>query len=420
VKLGILGGSFNPVHVGHLFLADTVLSKLKLDRVILIPAYQSPFKLSAGIASSADDRLDMLSAAVAGDSRFAIDPCEIMREGVSYTVDTLEDIIARYMPEGKSRDGCRPKLIIGDDLVADFHKWQNSEKILQLADIVIARRIDPSADKIKKICDFPHTLIDNEVMNISSNMIRQLVAEEGESGEITGWRSLVQPGVRAIIEDRRLYGYKDRFSSKETYEDIADRTECSQSNIQRIETAARETLSTGRFLHSRNTALMASDMCRRFGLDPMAGYLAGIAHDLAKQIENKQLLKIVKNAEIKISPLEKDKPNILHGKAAAVLLRDRFFIHNKDVLEAVACHTSGSENMGPLAKVIYIADKTESSRNIDSELREMCLTFAGGESDLDIILFAVLERTIKKLQAKKLDLSDDTLRLYNKMKKGKG
>ena len=90
MKLGILGGSFNPVHFGHLFLADKALSALGLDRVVMIPAYRSPFKLAAeGMENSAADRLDMLAAAVEGDSRLAIDCCEIRREGISYTVDTL-------------------------------------------------------------------------------------------------------------------------------------------------------------------------------------------------------------------------------------------------------------------------------------------------------------------------------------------
>jgi len=397
LKLGILGGSFNPIHIGHLYLADTVISKLKLDRVVFIPAYRSPFKLTAqGMEETSEDRLGMLLAAIAGDSRFAVDDCEIKREGVSYTVDTLEDIISRYMPDGK------PVLIIGDDLAADFRKWRNYEKILELADIVIARRINSSAENITVNYDYPHTIINNEVMDISSNMIRQRIGEEG------AWRSLVPTGTRVIIEDRRLYGCQPEGT-----------TVCTPEDIHRIETEVRLTLSTKRFLHSRNTALLSSDMCRRFGLDPAAGYLAGIAHDLAKQYENKHLTRIVKNAGFKISPLEKDKPNLLHGKAATVLLRERFCIHNKDVLEAVACHTSGSENMGALAKVIYIADKTESSRDIDPALREMCFAPKAvneNGAELDNILFAVLNKTVSKLKARKLELSTDTLMLLNKMK----
>jgi nicotinate-nucleotide adenylyltransferase len=387
LKYGILGGSFNPAHLGHLFLADTAIAALELDRVIMIPAYRSPFKLEAdGMESSADVRIRMLAAAVAGDSRLAIDNCEIAREGVSYTVDTLESIIARYMPAEK------PALIIGDDLAADFPKWRDSAKILELADIVIARRVNAAAVKYP----FAHKLINNDVMNISSQMVRQRIGEGKE------WRSLVPAGVGAIIEDRRLYGFGGSADADE---------ECFQAAILRIETEARETLTTERFLHSRNTALLAEDLCRRFSLDPKAGYLAGIAHDLAKQIDNKLMLKLAKTDGMEITGLEKERPNLLHGRAAAVLLSERFGIHNKEVLEAVAVHTSGSVHMGPLAKVIYIADKTEVTRNIDSALRKIC-----NEGDLDTILFAVLKKTVSKLQSRELHLSEETMRLLDRMK----
>jgi nicotinate-nucleotide adenylyltransferase len=387
MRLGILGGSFNPVHYGHLFLADAAICSLKLDRVVMIPANKSPFKLETEGVEPPNCRLEMLASAIAGDIRLALDDCEIKREGVSYTVDTLEDIISRYMPDEK------PVLIIGDDVAADFLKWHDSERILKLADVAVARRYN-SKGNVKY--PFPNILLNNEVMNISSKVVRQKIKEGSD------WRSLVPAGAANIIEDRRLYGYSNGFVPAD---------DCSHSVIRRMETAARESLSADRFLHSRNTALMAYDLCRRFNLNPMEGYLAGICHDIAKQIDNKLMMKLAKTDEMPITELEKSKPNLLHGRAGAVLLKERFCIHNKDVLEAVAFHTSGREYMGPLAKVIYIADKTEVSRNIDPALRQMCR-----EADLDSILLAVINKTIIKLQSKKLDLSEDTLRLLNRMK----
>jgi nicotinate-nucleotide adenylyltransferase len=385
-----LGGSFNPVHLGHLFLADKAITALKLDRLVMIPAYLSPFKLEVeGMESSTNDRIEMLAAAIAGDSRLAIDDCEIRREGVSYTVDTLEDIICRYNISGK------PSLIIGDDLADDFLNWRDSDKVLQMADIVIARRIKTEA---ANNYPFPHTIIDNEVMDISSQTVRRRISEE------SGWRSLVPPAVRAIIEDRQLYGFCGN-------PQLVSGDDCSREIILRIEEEVRRTLNAERFLHSRNTALLAQDLCRRFGVDPMTGYLAGIAHDLGKQLDVKQMLKLAKSDGREISALEKSKPSLLHGRAGAVLLSQRFCIHNKNVLEAVAFHTSGSENMCLLAKIIYIADKTEVSRNIAPALRKMIY-----EDDLDTILFAVLKKTVLKLQSKELDLSEDTLRLLERMK----
>jgi len=389
LKLGILGGSFAPVHKGHIFLAEKTLSALKLDRVVFIPAYRSPFKLDAeGMETSVKDRIDMLAASVVGDSRFAIDNCEIRREGISYTIDTLEDITARYFPTGK------PVLIIGDDLAADFPKWRDSDKILKMADIVVAKRFNSKPVKYP----FAHTAIENEIVDISSHEIRRMIGEGGD------WQSLLPSGAVDIIKNRELYGYGGDKPS----------TPPPDSIIERIETEARETLNTERFLHSRHTALHAFDLCSRFGIEPKDGYLAGIAHDLAKQMDGKLMIKMVKTAGMEISDLEMEKPTLLHGKAAAVLLRERFSINNEDILEAVAVHTSGSENMGQLAKIIYIADKTDFSRTIDPALRRMCR-----EDTLDNILVAVIEKTIVKVQAKGQALSKETVLLLDKIRKGK-
>jgi nicotinate-nucleotide adenylyltransferase len=393
VKLAMLGGSFNPVHLGHLFLADTVLSSLNYDRVVMVPAYRSPFKLAAkNMEDTASDRLEMLAAAIAGDPRLAVDDCEIRRGGISYTVDTVDDIITRYLPDGK------PALIIGDDIAAEFHKWKDSKKITSMADIIVARRINSK----KADYPYPHIRIDNEVMNISSQMIRERI----ESGK--DWRSLVPSRTAAIIEDRRLYGFS-------CGEEKPEEEDCGLKTILRVEAAARETLNTARFLHSRNTALMAYDLCRRFGIDPKAGYLAGIAHDLGKQLSNEKLLELAKTDGMKITSLEKERPNLLHGRAAAVLLRENFNVHNKDVLEAAVYHTSGNADMGALAKIVYIADKIEVSRNIDPAQRKIF----NEEENLDNILYAVLKKNVSRLQDKKLDLSEDTKRLLEKMKESR-
>ena len=387
MKIALLGGSFNPIHLGHLFLADAALSSLQYDRVIMIPAYRSPFKLAAkSMEGTAKDRLDMLAASIAGDPMLAFDDCEIRRGGISYTVDTLKDVISRYLPDGK------PALIIGDDLAGEFLQWRDSDVILELADIVIARR----AFSGEMNFPFPNRQITNDVMEISSAMVRQRI----ENGK--GWRCLVPAAARAIIEDRRLYGFRDKAHDNVRRETILG-----------VEAAVREKLSASRFLHSRNTAVLAWDLCRRFGLDPDLGYLAGVAHDLGKHLGEKDLFDLAQSDGKGISKLEKKKPGLLHGRASAVLLAERFCIHNNDVLEAVAFHTAGSVNMGPLAKVVYIADKLEVSREeADPVMRRMCFE----ETDLEKIFSSVFNDTVSWLQSRKLELSPETFHLLEKMK----
>lgn len=395
MRLAILGGSFNPVHVGHLYLADAVMSELHYDRVVLAPAYRSPFKLAApGMEDNARDRVEMIAASIAGDPRLTVDDCEIRRAGVSYTVDTIADIVRRYAPDGK------PGLIIGDDLAADFLQWHKSDEILAIADIIVARRLYSG----ELPASFPCTQIANNVMEISSGMIREKIAQGA------AWRYLVPAAARTIIEDRGLYGHGAHAAQAE---------EGIKSLIVRVEEAARQSMGLERFLHSRNTALMSWDMCRRFSachsgmpLDPELGYLAGIAHDLGKSLHDKEMLRLAKSDGRGISRLEKGKPSLLHGRVSAVLLRERFHVNNEAVLKAAALHTSGGRNMGPLAKVVYIADKMEVSREkADPDLRKLVYTC----NDLDRIFEAVLVQTVSWLRAKKLKLSEETVMLLKKM-----
>ncbi|MDR2370020.1 MAG: nicotinate (nicotinamide) nucleotide adenylyltransferase [Treponema sp.] len=407
MRLAILGGSFNPVHSGHLFLAEAALTAFDYDRVVLVPAFRSPFKDGAGdMEGSAADRIDMLAASIPGDPRFALDNCEIKREGVSYTIDTVIDIEKRYRPEGK------PGLILGDDLAADFPKWRCFDELLERTDVIIARRVLPEETAFS----FPCRQIRNDVMGVSSALVRERI----RAGKL--WRSLVPAGAAAIIEDRRLYGY----GSKDSRKDSAH-AGLTKETVIRVENAARESLSTGRFLHSRNTALLAWDICLRFGLDPLAGYLAGIAHDLGKPLSGERLLETAASDGEEIAALERQKPSLLHGRAAAVLLRERFGISDRDVIEAVAWHTQGRAGMGSLAKAVYIADKLEVSRETDTALQDMLYGLKSADSrrsaetdSLDGIFTAVLRSTIAFLRSRKLDLSESTLRLLDAVQKRNG
>jgi nicotinate-nucleotide adenylyltransferase len=406
VKLAILGGSFNPVHLGHLFLAESAL-KLGYDRLILVPAFTSPFKPGAR-ETSPQNRLDMLAASTPADPRFAVDDCEIRREGVSYTIDTVTDIIGRYRPDAK------PGLILGDDLAAGFSGWRSCEKIAALADIVIARRFSSKP----VVFPYPYSRLDNAILDISSGDIRSRI-QNGKS-----WRYLVPEGARFIIEDRRLYGCRPEWAGlPET--SVSPAKTAAKAEIARIENAVRSLVSPSRFLHSRAVAALSWELCVRFGQDPDRGYLAGIAHDIAKSMDEDDLKRLAKKDGKPISRLERKKPSLLHSRAGAVLLRERFGIGDEEILAAVRDHTVGSLTMGPLEKIVYIADKIEPTRKNgqlrggDSEQGESRGEFRESENweNLDSLFTAVLKDTVAYLRFRKLDLSEDTRGLLETMKR---
>jgi len=192
VTLAILGGSFNPVHIGHLILAQEVQAQFAVDLLLFvpaaIPAHKRPPEAEPKGASP-DDRLSMLRDAIEGVPGFAADDCELRRGGVSYTIDTLADVSRRYSAAG------RPLLILGDDLLAGFGAWREPEVVAERARIVVAHREREEAAAFP----YPHEYCNNLLIPVSSSSVRERI------GRGLPVRFLVPDAVRLYIEDRGLY-----------------------------------------------------------------------------------------------------------------------------------------------------------------------------------------------------------------------
>jgi nicotinate-nucleotide adenylyltransferase len=132
MKLGIFGGSFDPVHTGHLLVAQAAVEELGLDRLFFIPAAQSPFKPDEKPAP-APVRLQLLRLALAGKTSCEIDEQEIRRGGVSYTVDTLRDYAGKF-------PGAKLFYLIGADHVARLNEWREPDELARLAEFVVIPR----------------------------------------------------------------------------------------------------------------------------------------------------------------------------------------------------------------------------------------------------------------------------------------
>lgn len=195
MRVLVLGGSFNPIHLGHLFLGQEVAGEFGYDRVILVPSHIPPHKTIA-IDPGAEARLAMARLAVSGDALFEVDDCEIARGGVSYTIDTIAHVIARWRPEG------RPGLVLGDDLAADFGAWREPGRLASLCELVVARRMAQDAGVAHNETTLPydHRVAHNLLLDISSTDIRSRIV----SGR--PWRLLVPSGVAEYIEAHGLYG----------------------------------------------------------------------------------------------------------------------------------------------------------------------------------------------------------------------
>ncbi len=192
MRLAILGGTFNPVHVGHLFLAEEVRALLGYDRILFVPA-NIPVHKTMPVEVGARHRLRMLRLAVAGCPGFLVEDCELERGGNSYTIDTLSLVLERFRPEG------RPGLIIGEDLVEGFPSWRQAARLAELAELIVARRgPGPAADPA---WPFPACVrrIENLLLPVSSSDIRRRLAAGRPA------RHLVPERVLRYIRRHRLY-----------------------------------------------------------------------------------------------------------------------------------------------------------------------------------------------------------------------
>ena len=190
-KVGILGGTFDPIHMGHLVLAEQVREKFQLERVIFIPCASPPHKTEQKL-SPADDRFEMTKLALEGNPYFFVSDIELKREGLSYTVETLRELKEFY------RDS-EIYFLTGSDVLDEITTWKDPEEIYKLAKIVIGVR--PGFDKFDHEDHFAKTsiIINITGIDISSTQIREKV-RKGES-----IKYLVPPKVEEYIKNRNLY-----------------------------------------------------------------------------------------------------------------------------------------------------------------------------------------------------------------------
>lgn len=163
-RVGLFGGSFDPIHLGHLILAEAAMEEFQLDRIIFIPAGVSPFKTGRPPGVSADQRLLMVREAIKDEPRFSVDGRELQREGPSYTIDTVRLLLGDY-------PGVRFIYLIGADNLGDLHEWHEIDELKNLVDFALLDRGNAISDAQT---DFP---VVRRRIDLSSTEIRERVSK---------------------------------------------------------------------------------------------------------------------------------------------------------------------------------------------------------------------------------------------------
>ncbi len=189
--MGILGGGFDPIHIGHIHLALELKEGHRLDEVIFVPAFCSPFKKKSGHKAEAKHRLQMTRLAVHGISGFTVSDWEIRQKKVSYTIDTLLAF---------QRKGERLFLLLSEEAAASFSLWKQPEEVVKIASLLIGKRGKKPVKIPKKFLPyFKKGITNTKIIEVSSTMVRQRMKE----GKYVG--HFLHPKVLTYIKEKHLY-----------------------------------------------------------------------------------------------------------------------------------------------------------------------------------------------------------------------
>ena len=373
----LYGGTFNPIHRGHLDICVRARQAVDARRVLLMPAAQPPHK-SAGWLAPDQDRLAMCALAAREYDLIQVDDWEIRRGGRSYTVDTLGHLAAVFPEE-------ELWLLIGTDMFLTFTQWHRWEEIGKMASLLVASREEGDRERLldqqQKLAErgVRSRLLQNPPMPMSSTQIREELRRDGTTGKVC-------PQVLDYIREKELYLHPPE-------------------ELDYLRRYIRPLMTDYRYRHSLGVEKQAVKMARRFGADQRKAALAGILHDVCKDMPKGALLQNILESGI-INGIDfKASPQLIHSYAGALYLQSHMDIHDTEVIEAVRYHTTARAGMSLLETVVYLADLTSEDREYPDvgEMRRLC------DTDLRKAMIHALTHTVKELTRKQKPICPDTL-----------
>ena len=314
-KILIFGGSFDPVHKGHIDSCNSAIAKVDPDLTIIIPNKIPPLKSTLHASASARDRLNMCKLAFSNMGNLKISSFELRQasNAPSYTYKTIQYLLKKY-PEAKLY------LLVGYDRYCDFNKWKNYKYILNHVTLVVGIRntntLDLKDDKKSIPVLFPS-------VNISSAELRLKPNKE----------YMTEPVINYINENG-LYA----------------------------ENHIRNLMSEYRFNHTLRVAKTAMQIARAVAPKKVKkAYIAGMYHDVAKEFNETTILSMVKNYDKKLYPTV----HTLHGIWSAMYIKDNFYINDEEILDAIRNHVIPPMECSTLSMILYCADKLEPGRTVN-------------------------------------------------------
>lgn len=377
-RIGILGGSFNPPHIGHIRAAVNAANALGLDRVLMIPARDVPHKQLAACGPTPEQRLEMLKIAVADDPLLEVSPVELFREGTSYTCDTVAELRTQY-PDAELT------LLLGSDMFRSFPSWKNAEDITREAGLAALSRGEKREEEIirqgteaLRAKGVRVSVVHNPVTDISSTQLRRLLAFGCGS-------EFLPAGVEDYIRRNGLYDTSANWK---------------QLPMEQLEPIVIRLLNPNRVAHVLGCRDTAVELARRWGVNEEDAARAGILHDITKALDGPLQLTLCGAYGKILDDFSRKYPKTLHALTGS-LVAERIFGENEAVVSAICSHTTGKADMNVLETIIYVADYMEPNRDFPGVEQLRALAF----SDIRAALKLGLEMTLDHLKNQGNDVS---------------
>ncbi|MGL6008855.1 MAG: nicotinate-nucleotide adenylyltransferase, partial [Culicoidibacterales bacterium] len=310
MKIGLFGGTFDPIHNAHRAMAQTALVELGLAEVWFIPVYSPPHKEREQLTSS-KHRVNMIELAIADESKFRVNSIELLRARVSYTFETIQQLREQY-PDAEFY------FLIGADNVEILPSWKNFTYLLSEVTFVAFQRPD-----YQLACAYPLTILPMPELAVSSTSIRQF-----------GNYAALDERVLEYMLQQRLYG------------------------LTAIHELVFQKMSYHRFVHTMGVVETASKLAKQYGLHERRCLVAALLHDYAKAMSKQELRAYMEC----YFPNEPFIAPVAHAFVGSIVIQEQLCITDQVVIEAVRYHTTGHPQMDELAKCIFIADYIEPNR----------------------------------------------------------
>lgn len=385
-KLGIMGGTFDPIHIGHLLMARHALENLRLDNVVFIPSGSPPHKDEK---AKPLDRLTMVEIALESERVFYADPMEIERSGITYSLDTL-----RYLQSADP--DVELYYIIGEDTLYDLENWKHFGLAALLCTFALCLRpgnynadVDGHIYMLASKYGAKFIKVDSPIIEISSTQIRQRVADALSISH------MVPDDVDDYIKKRRLYKRQPR--------------EKKAADIDYIKADLKLNLSKGRYNHSISVMKTAVKLAEYYNADAAKAALAGLLHDCAKELPKNELRKMAVEYNPNLSEIVLATDILLHAPASAYTAINKYGITDRDIILSIEHHITGDRHMGLLEKIIYLADFIEPNRNFPDAVNVRNIAY----DSLDIAVLATIDSILNRCIEKNYLIFPNTFKCRN-------